>query len=305
MNCKICGAALTEDMDRCPLCASPVETENTPEPEQEARPASEPYEELPDDRECTENEFPADEINFAPPPSRARRLLPVLIPVGLMSLFLILGTVLFFLMPKSTPSQPDKPTAATAPAQTKPPLPPAAGKDPVGQGSGGLRSDDFIPADEDCFRLTDLGLLFLPERYDGGPVLVIPNSIDGEPVRVIAPQGFAGCQGISTVILPDTLEEIGDGAFAGCEDIRGLWMPDSMRRIGVSAFEGCIGIESVAVNAGMEVIGENAFAGCARLLYFFYDGYFDDWRTLYNEYVTPFTSVTCADGDYYHGVETP
>lgn len=306
MNCNICGAALTEDMERCPLCASPVEKEIPLSPVPMEEPPTLPVEEAPvNDWEYDADGKPADFINTYPDPGYGvKKLLPVLIPVAVMAVLLIVGTCLFFLRPRDTLQNPQQ-TAPTAPAQTKPPAPPASGNNAGTQDSDGLRSEDFIPTDEHCFRMTSEGLVFLAERYDGGKVLVIPNEIDGVIVTAIAPGGFQDCQGISTVILPDSLTDIGECAFAGCEDIRGLWLPDSMRRIGQSAFEGCIGIESVAVPGEMEFIGENAFTGCARLLYFFYDGYFEDWCALYNEYVTPFTSVSCLDGDYYHGVETP
>lgn len=304
VNCKICGAALTEEMERCPLCASPVEQECPPVTEEEAVFPSmeEPPAEIPE----SDDPFDAADTDFAEPVAvkGSRNRLPVLIPVTLMAVLLIVGTCLFFFRPKDTPQMP-QPTEPSAPAQTKPPAPPAAGREePTGEDDG-LRSEDFVPARENCFRLTEEGLVFLADRYEGSQVLVIPNEIDGVAVTAIAPEGFRNCHGISTVILPDHLEVIGDRAFAGCEEIRGLWMPDTMKHIGAGAFEGCIGIESVAVNGGMESIGENAFSGCARLLYFFYDGYYEDWLELYNEYVTPFTSVSCIDGDYYHGVEMP
>jgi hypothetical protein len=223
-----------------------------------------------------------------------------------MSVMLIIGTICFFLLrgkPETTPDE-TKPAMEETIKET---LPLPSGKDdgqrPGNSQSPGLRSDEFVPSSDDCFEITKNGLVFLADRYDGGAVLVIPEEISGIKVTAIAPGGFADCQGVSTLILPDTLETIGAGAFAGCADLRGIWLPDSVRFVGENAFRDCIGLESVSVPGGIEIIASGAFTGCAKLFYFFYDGSYEQWLDLYNEYVTPFTSVTCQDGDYYHGVQ--
>lgn len=314
MECIICGAALPENANFCPVCGTACQHEPAPEtpeilpvpeaPAQESAPApdfvliEEPAAPAAEAVPC---ELPPEEPEQQEPvPVRPRKRRAVLVPVLMMALMLVVGTVCFFLLPSEPPEVPE----STNPAVGQPedpglPLPPGKTEDES------LRSDEFVPADEDCFRMTAEGIEFLAQKYDGGKILVIPNEIDGKTVTAIAPHGFTDCTGISTVILPDTLETIGEGAFAGCTDIRGIWFPESMRRVGDGAFRDCIGLESVAVQKGMEYIGTEAFTGCARLFYFFYDGDYEQWVELYNEYVTPFTSVTCQDGDYYHGVEMP
>lgn len=232
-----------------------------------------------------------------PAASSGRR--SVTLPIVIMTVLMLIGLLCFWAIPYHTD---EVPSDAGVQEPEKPPLP----NDKQDQDKpSGSRSDDFVPTDDRCFVLEDGEIRFLPEKYDGGAVLVIPNEIDGEPVTAIADNGFAELEGITTVILPDGLEIIGEHAFADCAELRGVYFPESVRTIGGSAFRDCIELESVWISETMQHIGEDAFVGCASLMYIFYGGTYEAWVELYNEYVTPFTTAICSDGDYYHGVQFP
>ena len=77
--------------------------------------------------------------------------------------------------------------------------------------------------------------------------------------------GFKGCEALAAVILPETLEEIGDEAFAGCMNLESVEIPDTVERIGGYAFYNCRSLESFAVGESLEQIGEFAFADCTAL----------------------------------------
>jgi hypothetical protein len=49
--------------------------------------------------------------------------------------------------------------------------------------------------------------------------------------------GYAGNGG--TVVIPDSVTTIGDGAFEGCTSLMKVVIPDSVTTIGNWAFEGC------------------------------------------------------------------
>lgn len=319
----ICGTELPEHARFCPNCGTPVvsEPEELPIaaeiPLMEEMPLEDFMPELPMEPETAEQPEDSGELLTdcggipyeEPLPEDAiqpKKRRGVLVPVIVMAVMLVVGTVCFFLLREDPAAIPEE-TKPSMQESIKETLPLPSSKDdtqrPGDNSNPSLRSDEFVPSSDDCFEITGEGLVFLAERYDGGAVLVIPEQIDGVPVTAIAPEGFINCQGVTTLILPDTLENIGASAFAGCADLRGIWLPDNVRSVGENAFRDCIGLEAVSVPAGTEYIGTDAFTGCAKLLYFFYDGMYEDWLELYNEYVTPFTSVTCQDGDYYHGVQ--
>ena len=320
MDCYVCGYPLPEGANFCPNCGrnrhaapsvpetellplDPVPEEEAILPEQEApeMPGSEP-EETNSERELTP-EAPAPEFPEEPaeqePPRKKRR--PLLVPGLILAGMFLGGLVCFFLFPYQTVHSADPSTPAVRDPEN-PALPSLPGN---GSDSSQSRSEDFVPADERCFELREDGLRFLPEKYDGGKVLVIPNEIGGVTVTAIADYGFADLEDITTVILPDGREAIGAYAFAGCGDLRGVYIPSGVNSIGANAFEWCVSLESISISTGVKSIGTDAFDGCASLMYIFYSGAFEDWVALYNEYITPFTYVICMDGDYYHGAYTP
>lgn len=297
MECYICGYCLPEGVSVCPNCGRrcsaqvpecPVPVGCEPEPPVPAEaPVCAPEE------SCLQ---PAAEVPAAQPVRRSR---PLLIPTLVLCGMFLLGLICFFLIPMVSTGSP----TATDPQIQGSSLPDHVPNDKTEHVPSETHAYD--PTDEDCFELTGGAVRFLPNKFDGGSILVIPDEIDGKAVTSIADYGFANCDGITTIILPNTLKSIGSFAFNGCDDLRGIYLPESLQEVGSGAFNWCISLESVWVSAGVESIGSGAFTGCASLMYFFYDGTYEAWLELYNEYVTPFTYVTCTDGDYYHGVNMP
>ena len=55
------------------------------------------------------------------------------------------------------------------------------------------------------------------------------------------------------------------GAFAGCGGLTAVVMPESVTRIAVSAFDHCVGITSVTIPGSVTSIGDHAFSGCSAL----------------------------------------
>ena len=76
--------------------------------------------------------------------------------------------------------------------------------------------------------------------------------------------GDAGSSYINSVILPDGIEKIGEGAFQYCEDLKTISLPGSVREIGAFAFTES-GLERIHLPEGILVIGDWAFARCAKL----------------------------------------
>ena len=152
-----------------------------------------------------------------------------------------------------------------------------------------------------CFTLKN-GILYFDEtRYSGGSELTVPSEINGETVLSLSDDCFAGCDTITTVILPDTLLTIGSGSFEDCTALRGIFVPESVTLIGAGAFRGCTALEAVHVPASVKSIGPGAFDNCNKLHYILYPGSIDEWDLLYAEFINPYTGVFCADGSFYHG----
>lgn len=155
---------------------------------------------------------------------------------------------------------------------------------------------------EDCFVLVEGTLRFLPEQHDGSPIVVIPETVGGQTVTAIGADAFAGCDTLTTIVLPETVTAIHPRAFAGCGALRGLFLPEGTVMIGPEAFKGCKKLEALHVPSTMESIAPGVFDDCASLSYIFFSDAHDRWTELYTDYITPFTYVICLDGDYQHGI---
>ncbi len=84
-------------------------------------------------------------------------------------------------------------------------------------------------------------------------------------VVAIAPNVFEDCIKAESIILPKTLESIGNSAFIGCTALKNINLPEGLKTIGASAFEGCSALESITLPSTLDSIGSSAFADCTAL----------------------------------------
>lgn len=69
--------------------------------------------------------------------------------------------------------------------------------------------------------------------------ITIPSALGGHPVMCIDNYAFAGCSNLTSVIIPDSVTNIGDGAFHGCTSLSSVTIPESVQTLETSAFDGC------------------------------------------------------------------
>lgn len=103
-----------------------------------------------------------------------------------------------------------------------------------------------------------------------GDLVAVPAATKGEFTVAdgtygIAPCAFISCRNITKIVLPETVEEIGDYAFDGCSALTELTLPDGVTAIGEYAFSFCASLENVAVSAGVAKISDGAFWCCDAL----------------------------------------
>ena len=96
-------------------------------------------------------------------------------------------------------------------------------------------------------------------------VLVIPPSIDGYRPTVINFYAFANHTDLTTVIIPNTMQDIRDYAFIGCSNLTSVIIPDGVVSIGSDSFTGCEQLTSVTLPKSVAEIGDNPFSGCIGL----------------------------------------
>lgn len=60
---------------------------------------------------------------------------------------------------------------------------------------------------------------------------------------------FVNCNGLKSIMIPDSVTTIGDEAFRGCTSLSNIMIPDSVTNIGNFAFSGCSGLASITGSA--------------------------------------------------------
>ena len=110
------------------------------------------------------------------------------------------------------------------------------------------------------------GTVVLPKMITGFPVGRIGAlTSDGNTLPRQFEEANAIPDGVTALVLPESVTSIADGAFYGCNSLVSLTLPDKLSRIGKYAFFGCENLREVTVGSGLSIIDGNAFHGCVRL----------------------------------------
>ena len=148
----------------------------------------------------------------------------------------------------------------------------------------------FTPVDgvSDGVEYTSYGDHVVVTGYEGAAedILAIPEEIDGLPVTAIGDEAFRGQSAMGSVIIPGSVEEVGDLAFAGCTSLRMVFARRDME-IGGGVFEGCDELRALfktsdfdtdladwgfSANVVSFAIGQDTGAGALVIIYVTDDG---------------------------------
>ena len=66
---------------------------------------------------------------------------------------------------------------------------------------------------------------------------------------------------LKTVMLPNSVVNIGKSAFCGCKSLETIALPDSITNIGMDAFLGCRSLETITLPNGVTSIENGTFQG--------------------------------------------
>ena len=69
-------------------------------------------------------------------------------------------------------------------------------------------------------------------------------------VTTVGDKAFFGCDGLTSVTIPNSVTAIGNGAFVLCEQLTSVTIPNSVTTIGDEAFYHCYGLISINVDSG-------------------------------------------------------
>ena len=86
-----------------------------------------------------------------------------------------------------------------------------------------------------------------------------------EDVTQIKDEEFKGRNDIKKIIVPGTVEFIGERSFSGCKSLNGVTLGEGVRVIWEGAFSGCRNLKRIHLPASMETICSSAFSCCKGL----------------------------------------
>lgn len=103
------------------------------------------------------------------------------------------------------------------------------------------------------------------ESFNDENELIIPSSTEDYLVTSISENGFSNLEGITTIYVPDSIEEIGNAAFYNCVDTQIITLGNNVTYIGEKAFMNCSNLSSINLNANLITIKASAFENCSKL----------------------------------------
>ena len=110
---------------------------------------------------------------------------------------------------------------------------------------------------------------------DGRKLLKAPQNLDGtysirKGTKIICYRAFGrsqliGCRSLTSLVIPDSVTNIGDYAFKGCISLAEVVIPNSVTNIGKFAFSRCKSLRNIIIPDSVTSIGNNAFGWCKSL----------------------------------------
>ncbi len=93
----------------------------------------------------------------------------------------------------------------------------------------------------------------------------VERLIINEGITSIYNSSTASYANLSDVILPSTLQTIGNRAFYECKKLVSISIPDQVTSIGYGAFNSCNALTGITLPEGITQIGDVAFQSCTKL----------------------------------------
>lgn len=84
-------------------------------------------------------------------------------------------------------------------------------------------------------------------------------------LTAIDDNAFAGCDGLTSITLPNTVTSLGAYAFSGCDGLTSFVIPSSVTTLNDAVFNYCVGLTSIIIPKSVTRMGFNPLNGCSAL----------------------------------------
>ncbi len=101
----------------------------------------------------------------------------------------------------------------------------------------------------------------ISSRYEIQQEIVVPSTINGKSVTKIAKKAFSSDRysDVIEVVLPNSIETIGDYAFAKMDSLSTINLPTSISNIGKYAFADCVALNDINIPHSLNYLSDGIF----------------------------------------------
>lgn len=105
---------------------------------------------------------------------------------------------------------------------------------------------------------------------DGRKLLKAPTTLSGtysikKTTEIICDRAFSGCYKLTSVIIPNSVKNIGEWAFKYCISLSSIDIPNSVKSIGNNAFALCSSLKYISIPESVICLNGNPFEYCSSL----------------------------------------
>lgn len=119
------------------------------------------------------------------------------------------------------------------------------------------RKDERVNPASDFAYTTENGEVTITDYTGTREHVLIPSEIGGFPVTMLADKAFYE-KHVTTVVVPDSVTEIGDLCFSGDNYLVSLTLPDGLAELSYGALESCYSLMDFELPKGLKTIGAGA-----------------------------------------------
>ena len=131
-----------------------------------------------------------------------------------------------------------------------------------------LANADSVEVDGIYYTLTpetkSASVVTNPNKYSGN--VVVPESIiynnESYSVTLVQSYAFNSCPDLTSVVLPNSVKELGYFAFALSPALTSVKFPDNLTTLSFGVFLQCTGLTSAPIPRSIKTIEDYAFSGC-------------------------------------------
>ncbi|MBR5118185.1 MAG: leucine-rich repeat protein [Muribaculaceae bacterium] len=130
---------------------------------------------------------------------------------------------------------------------------------------------DFNEYDSPFINLTDITTFTFGDTVKRIPAFLccglraLSSIIIPQSVTEIGDWAFINCTGLTSLTIGNSVASIGDWAFYGCTSLTSLTIPNSVISIGWNSFGFCTGLTSIIIPNSVTTISQEAFGNCCGL----------------------------------------